>query len=73
VSDFEECQALAASIGNDLGPANYSAAKVGAKAVKDMADLAQNNVGLWMDMQQGFLKAAGLGTGKHTSRKKTKG
>jgi len=46
---------------------------VGATAVKDMAELAQRNVELWMDMQEGFLKAAGLGTGKHTSRKKTKG
>jgi len=46
---------------------------VGAKAVKDMADLAQRNVELWMDMQQGFLEAAGLATGKGSSRKKTKG
>ena len=46
---------------------------VGAKAVEAMADLAQRNVELWMDMQKGFLKAAGLGSGKDSSRKKTKG
>jgi polyhydroxyalkanoate synthesis repressor PhaR len=45
---------------------------VGTRAVKDMADLAQHNVELWMDMQKGFLKAAGLGSGKVSSRKKTK-
>ena len=46
---------------------------VGAKAVKNMADLAQRNVELWTDMQQGFLKAAGLGAGKGASRNKNKG
>ena len=45
---------------------------VGAGAVKDMADLAQRNVELWMDMQKDFLKAAGLGTGLGSARKKTK-
>jgi len=46
---------------------------VGAKAVKAMADLAQDNVELWLDMQKGFLEAAGLASGKGSSRKKTKG
>ena len=47
---------------------------VGTKAVEGMADLAQRNVELWIDMQKGFLKAAGLGgSGKDSSRKKTKG
>jgi len=45
---------------------------VGTKSVKDMADLAQHNVERWMDMQKGFLKAAGLASGKRRSRKKTK-
>lgn len=45
---------------------------VGTSAAKDMADLAQHNVELWMDMQKDFLKAAGLGSGKVRSRKKTK-
>jgi len=45
---------------------------VGAKAVKTMSDLAQRNVDLWLDMQKGFLEAAGLATGKAGSRKKTK-
>ena len=45
---------------------------VGAQAVSNMADLAQRNVELWMDMQKGFLEAAGLGSGKAGSRKKTK-
>ncbi len=46
---------------------------VGTKSVKDMADLAQHNVELWMDMQKGFLKAAGLASGKSSSRKKPRG
>ena len=46
---------------------------VGANAVRDMADMAQRNVELWMDMQKGFLEAAGLGTAKSRSRKKNKG
>ena len=43
---------------------------VGAEAVKTMSDLAERNVELWMDMQKGFLEAAGLATGKSGSRKK---
>ena len=43
---------------------------VGASAVKTMSDLAERNVELWMDMQKGFLEAAGLATGKSGSRKK---
>ena len=43
---------------------------VGAQAVETMSDLAQRNVELWLDMQKGFLEAAGLGTGKGSSRKK---
>ncbi len=46
---------------------------VGAKAAKTMSDLAQNNVELWLDMQKGFLEAAGLATGKGSSGKKNKG
>lgn len=34
-----------------------------------MADLAQHNVERWIDMQKGFLQAAGLGSGKSSSRK----
>jgi polyhydroxyalkanoate synthesis repressor PhaR len=45
---------------------------VGAKAVKTMSDIAARNVELWMDMQKGFLDAAGLASGKASSRKKTK-
>ena len=45
---------------------------VGAKAVKAMSDITQRNVELWMDMQKGFLEAAGLATGKAGSRKKDK-
>ena len=40
------------------------------EAVKTMSDLAERNVELWMDMQKGFLEAAGLATGKSGSRKK---
>jgi len=43
---------------------------VGAKAVKTMSDLAERNVELWMDMQKGFLQAAGLAGGKAGTRKK---
>lgn len=46
---------------------------VGAKAARTMSDLAQNNVELWLDMQKGFLEAAGLATGKGSSGKKNKG
>jgi len=46
---------------------------VGAKAARTMSDLAQNNVELWLDMQKGFLEAAGLATGKNSSGKKNKG
>ncbi len=45
---------------------------VGTKAVKTMSDLAERNVELWMDMQKGFLQAAGLATGKADTRKKPK-
>lgn len=45
---------------------------VGAKAVKAMSDITHRNVELWMDMQKGFLEAAGLATGKAGSRKKDK-
>ena len=44
---------------------------VGTSSVKAMADLAQSNVELWLDMQKGFLEAAGLAGGKGGSRKKT--
>jgi len=44
----------------------------GAKAVKTMGDLAQRNVELWLDMQKGFLEAAGLAAGKEASGKKDK-
>lgn len=46
---------------------------VGAKAARTMSDLAQNNVEQWLDMQKGFLEAAGLATGKGSSGKKNKG
>jgi polyhydroxyalkanoate synthesis repressor PhaR len=45
---------------------------VGAKAVKTMSGLAERNVELWMDMQKGFLQAAGLATGKTGTKKKPK-
>jgi polyhydroxyalkanoate synthesis repressor PhaR len=43
---------------------------VGARAAKTMSELTERNVELWMDMQKGFLEAAGLATGKSGSRKK---
>ena len=46
---------------------------VGAKAVKTMSDMAQRNVELWLDMQTGFLEAAGLAAGKDGATKKKKG
>jgi len=45
---------------------------VGAKAVKTMSDIAERNVGVWLDMQKGFLEAAGLATSKDGSGKKDK-
>ena len=45
---------------------------VGTKAVKTMSDITQRNAELWMDMQKGFLEAAGLATGKGSSGKKDK-
>ena len=45
---------------------------VGAKAVKTMSDMAERNAELWLDMQKGFLDAAGLASGKGSSRKKNK-
>ena len=45
---------------------------VGAKAVKNMSDLAQRNVELWLDMQKGFFEAAGLSAGKPDPTKKDK-
>ena len=45
---------------------------VGAKAVKTMSDITRHNVELGMDMQKGFLEAAGLATGKGSSGNKDK-
>lgn len=45
---------------------------VGTRAVKTMSDITQRNAELWMDMQKGFLEAAGLASGKASSGKKNK-
>jgi len=34
------------------------------RAVRDMAEVAKRNLDLWKEMQEGFLKAAGMGTQK---------
>jgi polyhydroxyalkanoate synthesis repressor PhaR len=34
---------------------------LGARAVRDMAELTRRNLDLWREMQEGFLKAAGVG------------
>lgn len=45
---------------------------VGTRAVKTMSDITQRNAELWLDMQKGFLEAAGLASGKASSGKKNK-
>ena len=45
---------------------------VDTRAVKTMSDITQRNAELWMDMQKGFLEAAGLASGKASSGKKNK-